>query len=321
MAIFHLKIDFRFISKIDTIITTVFIYTSAAVDLSCLSAHVVHPTKIGDQIMLRFRPKAQMMARLHAPTQARRLNAITCIQKILRTRRVERHYVPERQGQLALQEPDHGVEERGGQRAQQPLEQHQPEVGHVAAHDVLDHLALHRGHEYGHERAAHQSQRVHGQQAHLGCPQAGHHEPEQLLELDEELTVDAGSGGRPGLFRGRFLGDDRRRQRRRSLRVVVVVGLAGRSPSPRAAVFGRFAGRRAASAAHPQHDRVADLAAVQQHGRGQHSLADVVPADDALVQVLGDDGRHGRGGRFRTGGPRRLGRYSTTTAAEMTSLP
>lgn len=200
--------------------------------------------------------------------------------------------VPESQGQLALQVPDHGVEERGGQRAQQPLEQHQPEVGHVPAHDVLDHLALHGGHEYGHERAAHQGQRVHGQQAHLGRPESGHHEPQQLLELDQKLAVDAGPGGRPGLLGGRLLGDRRGRLRRRPLRVVVVVGLAGRPPAP-VAVIGRLGVRVAAAAtAHPQHDRIADLAAVQQHGRGQHSLADVVAADDAAVQVLGYDGRH-----------------------------
>jgi len=46
---------------------------------------------------------------------------------------------------------------------------------------------------------------VHGQQAHLGCPKAGHHEPEQFLKLDQELAVDARSGGSRSLAGRRSL--------------------------------------------------------------------------------------------------------------------
>jgi len=144
---------------------------------------------------------------------------------------------------------------------------------------------------------------VHGQQAHLGRPKAGHHQPEQLPQLDQELAVDA-RPGRPGLFaaggrRGLFAAGRRDRRRRRrepsALGVVIVVGLARRPPS---AVRRRFFDddRAAVGPAHFQHDRVTDLAPVQQHRRGQHALAHVVPSDDPSVQVFGYDGGHDGGG-------------------------
>lgn len=201
--------------------------------------------------------------------------------------------VPESQGEFAFQISDHGIEERGGQGAQQPLEQHEPEVGHVPADNVLDHLALHGGHENGHERAAHQSQRVYGQQAHLGRPKAGHHEPQQLLQLHEKLAVYARPCGPARLLAGRRLLAIH--CRRRTLRVVVVVCLARRTPG----TVVRRRRRRyttyfdiVTAAAHLQHDRVADLATIQEHGGGQHSLADVIPSDDAPVQVFGYHGGH-----------------------------
>jgi len=138
---------------------------------------------------------------------------------------------------------------------------------------------------------------VHGQQAHLGRPEAGHHEPEQLLELDQELAVDARAGGSSPLASRRSLataapghgGDGRG-----PLGVVVVVGLARRPPRPTVGSFVALATVGAASAAttHFQHDGVTDLAAVQQHGRGQHALANIVPSDYPSVQVFGYDGGH-----------------------------
>jgi len=228
------------------------------------------------------------------------------------------HDLPESQGEFALQIPDHGVEERGGQGAQQPLEQHPPEVWHVPADDELDHFALHGGHEYGHERAAHQGHRVHGQQAHLGRPKAGHHEPEQLLELDQELAVDARSGGSRPLAGRRSLaaaaaayhgngGDGRR-----PFGVVVVVGLARRSSRSAFGPFVALATVGDATAAHFQHDGVTDLAAAQQHGRGQHAFAHVVPADDPSVQVFRYNRGHGCGHDDDDGGGVGAGRGELT---------
>lgn len=135
---------------------------------------------------------------------------------------------------------------------------------------------------------------MHGEQTDLGRPKAGHHEPQQLLELDQELAVDARPrGGRPRLFRGRLFAAvavDHHRHRRRPFSVVVVVRLAGRPP---AAADVRLAGAAAAAAAHLQHDRIADLAAVQQNGGREHAFADVFAPDDAAVQVFGYDGGHG----------------------------
>lgn len=130
---------------------------------------------------------------------------------------------------------------------------------------------------------------MHGQQAYLGRPEAGHHEPEQLLQLDQELAVNTGPG-RPRLLRCRRLFD---RDREPFGGVVVVVGLTGR---PSRVVLRAFAVTTFA-VAHLQDDWIADLAAVNQHGRGQHPFAHVVPAHDAAaVQVFGYDGRHDDGG-------------------------
>jgi len=141
---------------------------------------------------------------------------------------------------------------------------------------------------------------VHGQQTHLGRPEAGHHEPEQLLELDQELAVDARAGGsRPLAARRSLATADHGHgcDRRRPLGVVVVVGLARRSPRAAVESFVTLATVCVATAAtaHFQHDGVTNLAAVQQYSRGQHALANIVPSDYPSVQVFGYDGGHGFG--------------------------
>jgi len=152
---------------------------------------------------------------------------------------------------------------------------------------------------------------VHGQQAHLGRPEAGHHEPEQLLELDQELTVDARAGDSRPLAGRRSLatataapGHGHGGDGRGPLGVVVVVGLARRPPRPAVGSFVALATVGAASAAttHFQHDGVTDLAAVQQHGRGQHAFANIVPSDYPSVQVFGYDGWHDFGHSDGIGG-------------------
>jgi len=146
---------------------------------------------------------------------------------------------------------------------------------------------------------------VHGQQAHLGRPEAGHHEPEQLLELDQELAVDARAGGsRPLAGRRSLAAPGHDGDGRGPLGVVVVVGLTRRPPRPAVGSFVVLAtfGAASAATAHFQHDRVTDLAAVQQHGRGQHALAYIVPSDYPSVQVFGYDGGHDFGHSGGIGG-------------------
>lgn len=127
--------------------------------------------------------------------------------------------------------------------------------------------------------------------------------------MDQELAIDTWAGDSRPLAGRRSLataapGHGHGGGGRGPLGIVIVVGLARRPPRPAVGSFVALAtvGAASAATAHFQHDGVTDLAAVQQHGSGQHAFANIVPSDYPSVQVFGYDGWHDFGHSDGIGG-------------------